>query len=166
MNEFVVTSNNCKRIIKIIEPGKVEIDGKIIDARFSRVNNYSFLLKVGNSAYEITTTKLNNQQYSFLIDGHYFETTVRTTLEEKANELLKQQGKLSHHDSINAPMPGMILKIKCKEGDSVNLGDSLIVLEAMKMENDIKASASGTVKEILIKENTSVEKGTPLIIIE
>ena len=55
-------------------------------------------------------------------------------------------------------MPGLLLKIKKKEGDSVEIGESIAVLEAMKMENDILSPATGVIKEIKVKEGASVEK--------
>jgi biotin carboxyl carrier protein len=63
-------------------------------------------------------------------------------------------------------MPGMILKIKKKVGDEIEQGDSLLILEAMKMENDIRSPVSGKVKEIKIKEGQAVEKGISILVIE
>ena len=63
-------------------------------------------------------------------------------------------------------MQGMILKLKVDEGDKVNEGDVVAVLEAMKMENDIHAPDSGTVKEIFIKEGDTVNAGDTLMVIK
>jgi len=60
----------------------------------------------------------------------------------------------------------MILKVKKKIGDSVLQGDSLVILEAMKMENDIRTPVSGVINKIFVKEGTPVEKGMLLISIE
>ena len=65
--------------------------------------------------------------------------------------------------SVTAPMPGKILSIKVKEGDSVHSGDVLLVLEAMKMENDIVAPKDGTVVSINTKVGDSVESAQVLI---
>lgn len=67
---------------------------------------------------------------------------------------------------VISSMQGMVLKIKVKAGDSVNKGDVIAVLEAMKMENDVHAPKSGVVKEILVSEGTSVKKGDALMNIE
>ena len=60
---------------------------------------------------------------------------------------------------VNAPMPGKILAVKAKVGDTVKKGDAIIVLEAMKMENDIVAPEDGTVASINTKEGATVEAG-------
>jgi pyruvate carboxylase subunit B len=62
-------------------------------------------------------------------------------------------------------MPGLILKIKKSVGDEVEMGESIILLEAMKMENDIKAGSSGVIKEICVSENSAVEKNETLVVI-
>ena len=63
-------------------------------------------------------------------------------------------------------MQGMIVKLKVKVGDNVEEGDTVAVLEAMKMENDVKTDRSGKVTEILISEGDTVEKGSVLMVIE
>ena len=67
--------------------------------------------------------------------------------------------------SVEAPMPGTILSINVSEGDSVSNGDVLLVLEAMKMENEIMADMDGTVKAINISNGDSVESGEVLVVI-
>ena len=166
MNDFIVTYNGKKRSVKIHQDTLVNIDGEEKEVEFSKVNDYSYLLKIDNKTYSITTTKLNGEEYGFLVDGHYFETAVRTSLQEKVNEFLLKKQKQSHHDSINAPMPGSILKIKKSEGDKVEIGESVAVLEAMKMENDLRSPASGIIKNVLVEEGDSVEKNAQIMIIE
>ncbi|MGI6576417.1 MAG: biotin/lipoyl-containing protein [bacterium] len=66
---------------------------------------------------------------------------------------------------VEAPMPGTILDIKVKVGDAVNAGDVLLILEAMKMENEIAAPENGTVQEILISKGASVNSGDVLVVL-
>jgi len=68
-------------------------------------------------------------------------------------------------EEVTAPMPGKILQLKVKEGDSVSDGDTLLILEAMKMENEIFASTSGKIKKINVSANDMVDTGDVLLII-
>ena len=68
--------------------------------------------------------------------------------------------------TIKAPLPGEILKVLVKEGDVVNAGDALLILEAMKMESEIPADRAGTIKKILVEKGAIVESGEDLVIIE
>jgi len=72
---------------------------------------------------------------------------------------------LAAGDVVKSPMPGNILKINVTQGQKVNDGDVLIVLEAMKMENEIVADKSGTVAQIVVSKGSVVETGAPLIVI-
>ena len=64
---------------------------------------------------------------------------------------------------INAPLPGVVIKINAKVGGKVSAGDTLLILEAMKMENNITADANGTIKAILCKEGDQVQSGQALV---
>ncbi len=67
--------------------------------------------------------------------------------------------------TVKAPMPGSVLEVKVKEGDVVEDGAVLIVLEAMKMENELTAAQAGTVTSVLVKKGDTVNSGDPLIIL-
>ena len=74
-------------------------------------------------------------------------------------------GALAAGEVVTSPMPGNILKINVAQGQHVSEGDVLIVLEAMKMENEISATKSGTVAQISVTKGAVVETGTPLVVI-
>ena len=68
-------------------------------------------------------------------------------------------------EAVNAPMPGNILKVNVKAGDAVKEGQVLVVLEAMKMENEIMAPKAGTVTQVLVSKGSTVDTGAPLVVI-
>ena len=68
-------------------------------------------------------------------------------------------------EAVNAPMPGNILKVNVKTGDAVKAGQVLVVLEAMKMENEIMAPKAGTVTQVLVSKGSTVDTGAPLVVI-
>ena len=74
-------------------------------------------------------------------------------------------GALAAGEVVTSPMPGNIMKINVAQGQHVSEGDVLIVLEAMKMENEISATKSGTVAQINVTKGAVVETGTPLVVI-
>ena len=68
-------------------------------------------------------------------------------------------------EAVNAPMPGNILKVNVNTGDAVKAGQVLVVLEAMKMENEFMAPKAGTVTQVLVSKGSTVDTGAPLVVI-
>lgn len=68
--------------------------------------------------------------------------------------------------SIFAPMPAKVIKVKCKAGESVRKGEILIILEAMKMENEIRSPADGVIKEVMVEEGANVSHDETMIVFE
>ena len=68
-------------------------------------------------------------------------------------------------EAVTAPMPGNILKVNVTQGQAVKAGTVLVVLEAMKMENEIMAPADGTVTQVLVSKGSTVDTGAPLVVI-
>ena len=68
-------------------------------------------------------------------------------------------------EAVNAPMPGTILKVNVTQGQAVKEGDVLVILEAVKMENEIMAPKNGTVTQVLVTKGSTVDTGAPLVVI-
>ena len=68
-------------------------------------------------------------------------------------------------DAVKAPMPGTILKVNVQNGQAVKEGDVLVVLEAMKMENEILAPKNGTITQVLVSKGSTVDTGAPMVVI-
>ena len=166
MSEFIVTINNHKHLIRVVDDGKVFVEDREVIASVSMISNNAYVIRIGNSVFEITSNKLDKDRFGIIINACYFDTTVRTLLQETATELQKNKSKLKHHSDVKAPMPGLILKLKKNIGDEVKLGEPILLLEAMKMENELRSPASGIVKKIFFKEGQSVDKDSIILTIE
>lgn len=93
-------------------------------------------------------------------------TVVKETVKEEKVETMKKVENTSGAANILSPMPGVILDIKVKVGDSVKYGQTLAILEAMKMENDIPATQDGEVAEIKVKKGDTVETDSVIIVLK
>jgi biotin carboxyl carrier protein len=122
-------------------------------------DNVSYNLEVVNANYE-------DKSFSIKVNGN----TYSIELKDKYDELLKSLGldNLSSKkvNDIKAPMPGLVLEIRVKEGDWVAKGDAILVLEAMKMENIIKSAGEGKVKKVAVNKGVAVEKNQLLVSFE
>jgi biotin carboxyl carrier protein len=113
------------------------------------------------------------RKFKIRIEGKVFEAEVEEIGGEKAVQTTPPAAKTAQAplpqagsgNSVVAPMPGKILAIKVSKGQQVNAGDTVLILEAMKMEQEIKSSISGTVSEIPVSENDTVKKDQPLVLL-
>ena len=163
MSDFIARVNSLKFNVLINDDTKLTLDDEKFDYELIQVSHNSYSLKLNNKVFELVVEQIGNDLVNVLVNGNNYEVTVRTALQEKAHELLENSSsKQSRRSEVKAPMPGLILKIKKNVGEKVEQGESIIILEAMKMENDLKAPFSGSIEKIFITEGSAVEKGTVL----
>ena len=167
MSDFIITIGNIKKKVSLLNENKTSIDGKIWDYELLNLNCNKYLLRIDNNFYEISSEKIDNGTYSLLVNGKSILAIAKTELEDRVTKLIENAKTTSNPNvEVNAPMPGMILKIKKQQGNKIETGESVLILEAMKMENDLRAPTSGIINKLFIKEGTKVEKGELLFSIE
>ncbi|MCA0388438.1 MAG: acetyl-CoA carboxylase biotin carboxyl carrier protein subunit [Bacteroidetes bacterium] len=165
MPDYFVDVNKKEKSVRFTGPGTIVIDNKQYEYRLEEINDNYYLLRLDNRVFRVNRVSGENNNLLILIEGRYFETEIRTNLEQKAHQVLSNVKQKNHHSLIKSPMPGMVLKLKKNAGDEVAQGESIMILEAMKMENDIKSPFSGFIKEIYVSEHSAVEKGAKLFLI-
>jgi len=114
----------------------------------------------------VETVDIKNKTLSFRINGQRHTVTVKEPIDQLLSSMGMDLKSLQKVEPVKAPMPGMVLKVLVEPGQRINKGDGMLVLEAMKMENILKASADATVKSVKVNERTAVEKGAILIELE
>ena len=124
-----------------------------------------FLLMHKGKKYhgEIIKNDSENNHLTIKINQRIFEVKRKGELDELITSLGLDKQKVKKLKELPAPMPGRVLKIFVKEGEEIQLGANVLSLEAMKMENILKAEGVGVVGAILISEGDVVDKGTVLI---
>jgi len=130
---------------------------------FNRQENGRYLLRMGTKLYKIDNVEYNKHTVIFTLNGHWYSVDVR----DEQDLLLDRLGFKTAADigegELNAPMPGKILEIMVKEGDHVEVGEPVAILEAMKMENELKAPISGIVESIYVSKDDSLEKDAAIL---
>ena len=141
------------------------LNGQSFDWDLVKLSDRTFHILHQNRSYTAEVLELNQADkiVRLKINGHVHEVQ----LKDRFDLLLEKMGMstvaTAKVNDLKAPMPGLIVGINVKPGDTVNKGDSLLILEAMKMENNLKASAGGTVKTIRTTKGDRVEKGQVLL---
>lgn len=123
-------------------------------------------IRIGNRRVEFGWRRLEEGVYEIVIDGQPHRAQVRDELLERFARAAKRAGRDGGPAIVSAPIAGLVMKVAAKPGDRVEPGVSLLILYAMKLENNITAPLAGVVKQVHVKENEAVEKGAPLVVIE
>jgi biotin carboxyl carrier protein len=98
--------------------------------------------------------------------GELFEVVIKDALDQKLEQMGFGIATGKQVKEIKAPMPGLVLEVSVTDGQQVNEGDRVLILEAMKMENSILIYVNATIKKILVKAGQAVEKGQVLVELE
>jgi biotin carboxyl carrier protein len=129
---------------------------------------YSLILK--GKTYEVFARRItradqkNGQTYEISIGGQRFEVKAEDERTKLLAGLIKG-GDHSGEATIHAPMPGLVVGVLMEAGAEVKMGQPVIVLEAMKMENDLASPINGKIKEILVNKGQTVDLGDVLVVI-
>lgn len=120
---------------------------------------------MGNKSYNAYVVSIDRQKkkIALRVNGHIYELEIREQIDLLLQKMGLNMNVAKKAESINAPMPGLILSIMVEEGQAIKKGEPVLILEAMKMENIFKAPEDAVVKSIKIKAGQAVEKGAVLI---
>jgi biotin carboxyl carrier protein len=148
---------------------EVAVDGRVfdVDPRSVGRDTLSLLVREGGGAARsvdaIVTPTAGGVGFDVLLDGHTMPAALVTRFGRRAGEA---GASGSGPQQVVAPMPGRILRLLVAPGDAVQPRQGLVVIEAMKMENELRASRAGRVKAVKIAEGQSVEAGALLVTVE
>lgn len=166
MLEVIVGNDNKHEVEQNGE--HVLIDGNQVFSNVTLLENGLINIIHDNKSYTALIDNIDkkSKEVTFRIDGIAYHVSIKEPMDLLLEEMGMDLSALQKAEPVKAPMPGMILKVLVEPGQQIAKGDGLLVLEAMKMENVLKATADGTVKAINCKERTAVEKGAVLIEME
>ena len=119
-------------------------------------------LIIDNKSYELVANRSEGNTWDILIEGENHEALVQDELAYRVAKA-EQTAMGSSGATVRSPMPGVILQIPVEVGSKVRKGDTVIILESMKMENELKAPCDGVIQTIYITVGASVEKNQNLV---
>lgn len=145
--------------------GELRVNGKVCSPDIAMLGEGCFHVLFRNRSYNVEVLKIDHVFKSGLlkVNGNRYTFSARDRFDELLEKMGMTGAALHKVNDLKAPMPGLVLKVLVKPGQEVNKGDSLLVLEAMKMENIIKSPGDGIVQEVSVKSGESVEKNEVLI---
>ena len=163
---FTISVNSKYKFDIIFDKGQLSVNGKnlIIDQKDGEGQHVHILIE--NKSYRAEVVSFSHQDKTCIIkvNGNSYHLDIKDQYDELLHQLGMDNLNKAKVADLKAPMPGLVLSVLVSEGDEVKKGDNILILEAMKMENIIKAPADVTVKAIKVRAADKVEKNQVLIL--
>jgi len=172
MRTLLVTAKNRKYEITRSEAGTIVVDGRTVRVDLVELGGGHFSIRVDGRHYAgFVRSGSNDAAAAPESDRHTFVTISDREYElivDDETSLLKKSLQGARESAtgtivVKAPMPGLVVKVDVSIGNHMKAGQPLLVLEAMKMENEIRTTEGGLVQTVHVKAGTAVEKGEPLV---
>ena len=151
-----------------LEGDAVRVDGRTVTARIADVEGTPVrMLTVGDEVHRIVVRPAGPRgRYSIWVDGFRHEVEALDERMRAIRELADATAGPVGPAPLIAPMPGMVVRVNVQVGEQVVPGQGLVVIEAMKMENELRATSAARVKSVLAQPGAAVDKGALLIELE
>ena len=143
----------------------VEIAGRRPDLDLVRISPYSYSLLLDGRSHHLSI-RPDREGYLVILRQQTYHIRLRSELDLTIEKMGMQGATGGGGGQITAPIPGLISEVSVKEGDTVAAGDRLLILEAMKMENEIRAPQAGIVLAVHVARGQAVEQGALLVKLE
>lgn len=163
-----VTVNDKQAFSVSNDDGKSTLDGGTVDWDVSFQPNGLISVLMNGKSYTAILEQVDRKAKEVVlrVNGQPYRMAIKEPIDMLLTNMGLDMRSMKKAESVKAPMPGMVIKVLVGPGQQVSKGDGLIILEAMKMENILKAGADATVKAIRVSERTAVEKGAVLVEME
>lgn len=165
--KYVVAIDGERRAVTI-DGGGILIDGEPVSALLSAVGNTPLqLLTIGDTVHVVRVRRGSSRgAYTLWIDGYRYDVEALDERTRAIRDLDIERQVHAGPSPLTAPMPGLVVRVLVGEGDAVQAGQGLVVVEAMKMENELRAMVSARVKSVRVAPGVAVEKGALLVELE
>ena len=161
---YVVDLNGARTEVEV-DGESVSLEGHTMPARVDEIEGTPVrLVTIGSAVHRVVIRRgAARGKYTLWVDGYRFDGEALDERTRAIRDITAEADKASGPASLVAPMPGLIVRVNVAPGDSVQAGQGLVVMEAMKMENELRAHSAGVVKAVMVEPGKAVEKGTVLV---
>jgi acetyl/propionyl-CoA carboxylase alpha subunit len=165
--KYVVELNGIRKAISLDAEGVAYESDAAVASELSDDGGPVRTVRIGTRVYRVIVERREGRgRYTLWVDGYRFDVEALDERTRAIRELSRANAAASGPAPIKAPMPGLIVRVNVKPGDLVEAGQGVVVMEAMKMENELRATAGGTVRSVEVVAGQAVEKGALLVALE
>lgn len=161
--KYITTVNDQEFEVEILDEHHVAVNGKVYEVDMAAVSGQPlYSLLADNQSFE-GYVYAEDEQWQVLMGGTLYEVLVEDEQLRRLRLAGGGGGKESGPFLLKAPMPGLVVAVPVTEGQEVKKGDVLVVLESMKMQNELKAGRDGKVEKVKVKAGQTVDQGEVMV---
>lgn len=165
--KYITTIGDKEYTVEVLGPRQVSVNDKIYDVDFQSISGQPvFSLLVNGGSYQAAVFPGDEDALQVLMRGTLYIATVEDERERRLKSAGGSGTAASGEFVLRAPMPGLIIKIPVAENQEIKKGDVLVILESMKMQNELKSPRDGKVARIQVKTSDSVEQRQIILSVE
>jgi len=165
--KYIATIDEKEYTVEILGPRQVSVNGQLYDVDFQSVSGQPvFSLLVDGGSYQAAVFPGDDDTLQVLMRGALYVADVEDEREKRLKSAGGTGAATSGEFVLRAPMPGLIVKIPVADSQEVKKGDVLIILESMKMQNELKSPRDGKVARVQVKPGDSVEQRQTILSVE
>jgi biotin carboxyl carrier protein len=156
--KYITTIGSHEYLVEIMDEHHVSVDGRVFEVDFNSISDQPvYSLLVNGESYEAYVYSAEDE-WQVLLVGRLFNARVEDEREKRLR--LQAGGNVAERDEyiLKAPMPGLVVSVPVQEDQLVDKGDILVILESMKMQNELRSPRPGKVSRLRVKPGDSVEK--------
>lgn len=162
--KYIVDVNGERLEVELDADG-VRVDGEQVQAHLADVEGTPIqLVTIGSEMHRVALRRGDARgRYALWMDGYRYDVEALDERMRTIRDLTNASAASGGPRPLVAPMPGLIVRVTVRPGDAVDAGQGLVVMEAMKMENELRTTTAGVVKNVFIQPGVAVEKGALLV---
>ncbi|RME06740.1 MAG: biotin/lipoyl-binding protein [Anaerolineae bacterium] len=161
--KYITTIGEQQFEIEILDDNRVAVNGQVLKVDFESISRQPvYSLLVDGKSYEAYIYE-TDEGWEVLLQGTRYPVQVVDEREHRLRAAFGGGVVQSGDFHLKAPMPGLVVSVPVKEGQEVEAGDVLVILESMKMQNELKSPRAGTVSRVRVKSGDNVERGQTML---
>jgi biotin carboxyl carrier protein len=160
---YILSSENRKFSFPVPLKHSIKIGKRNYDVKLKHDDKYGTYILWKNRKYPVEIIRSRQNKYEILFNDISYTFTVETPFSLQRMKVLNKQKGKTEKEFIRAPMPGKIIDVLVREGSQVLRGESVVILEAMKMQNEIQSPVNGHILKVSARANTNVMKDDVLV---
>ena len=161
--KYTTIIDNQEYTVEVLDEKHVSLNGQVLEVDFESVSGQPvYSLIIGGKSYEGYVYP-DEQKWQVLLHGRLYQASVEDEREKRLREAAGGGVATNGEFNLKAPMPGLVVTVPVSEGQVIQKGQVLLILESMKMQNELKAPKDGTVSRIKVKAGETVEQKQALL---